>query len=136
MVELFHARFGGELSLEQELEDLAQYLPFWLRPIWKGIIGFLRPYIRRAKIAGTMASVDRQAKEIGDNWAVAERHAQVTKAVEQAKAEFPNARVSVHRTPHLATDAVMIEHKPDPSNPASVALGFSALEIRVPYRTD
>ena len=136
MVELFHARFGGELSLEQELEDLAQYLPFWLRPIWKGFIGFMKPWIRRGKIAGTMASVDRQAKEIGDNWAATERHAQVTKAVEQAQAEFPNARVTVHRTPDMATDAVMIEHKPDPSNPASVALGFSALEIRAAYRTD
>ena len=136
MVELFHARFGGELSLEQELEDLAQYLPFWLRPIWKGLIGWLKPYIRSAKIASTMADVDRQAKTIGDNWAATERHAQVTKAVEQAKAEFPNARVSVHRTPHMATDAVMIEHKPDPSNPASVALGFSAIEIRAPFDTD
>ena len=136
MVELFHARFGGQASLEQELEDLAQYLPIWIRPIWKGIVAFLKPWIRKAKIASTMADVDRQALAIGNSWAVAERHAQVTKAVEQAKAEFPNARVSVHRTPHLATDAVMIEHKPDPSNPASVALGFSALEIRVPYRTD
>lgn len=136
MVELFHARFGGELSLEQELEDLAQYLPFWLRPIWKGFIGFMKPWIRKGKIAGTMASVDRQAKTIGDNWAATERHAQVTKAVEQAKAEFPNARVTVHRTPHMATDAVMIEHKADPSNPAHLALGFSAIEIRAAYRTD
>ena len=136
MVELFHARFGGELSLEQELEDLAQYLPFWMRPIWKGIIAFLKPWIRKAKIAGTMASVDRQAKEIGDNWAATERHAQVTKAVEQAKTEFPNARVSVQKMPEHPCDAVLIEHPPDPKNQAQMQLGFGALEIRAPYRTD
>lgn len=136
MVELFNARFGGQPSLEQELEDLAQYLPFWMRGIWKGIIGFLKPWIRKAKIQATMQEVDRQAKTIGDNWAATERHAQVTKAVEQAKAEFPNARVTVHRTPQMATDAVLIEHKADPSNPAHLALGFSAIEIRAAYRTD
>ena len=136
MVELFSARFGGELSLEQELEDLAQYLPFWLRPIWKGIIGFLKPYIRRAKIASTMASVDRQAKTIGDNWAATERQAQVSKAVVQAKTEFPNARVSVKKMPEHPCDAVLIEHPPDPKNAAQMQLGFGALEIRAPYRTD
>ena len=136
MVELFHARWGGQGSLEEELEDLAQYLPFWLRGIWKGIIGLLKPWIRKAKIASTMASVDRQAKEIGDNWAIAERHAIVNKALEKAKAEFPDAKVAVHRMPMHPVDAIYIEHKPDPNDAAQMALGFGALEIRAPYKTD
>ena len=136
MVELFSARFGGQPSLEQELEDLAQYLPFWMRGIWKGIIGFLKPWIRKAKIQATMQEVDRQAKTIGDNWAVTERHAQVTKAIEQAKAEFPNARVSVQKMPEHPCDAVLIEHPPDPKNAAQMQLGFGALEIRAPYKTN
>ena len=133
MVELFHARFGGPPSLEQELEDLAQYLPIWIRPIWKGIIAFLKPWIRKAKIASTMADVDRQALAIGNSWAVAERHAQVTKAVEQAKAEFPNARVSVQKMPEHPCDAILVEHPPDPSNPAQMQLGLGALEIRAAF---
>lgn len=133
MVELFSARFGGELSLEQELEDLAQYLPFWLRGIWKGIIGFLKPYIRRAKIQATMASIDRQALETGDRFAATERHAQVTKAVEQARAEFPNARVSVKKMPHMSVDAILVEHPPDPKNAAQMQLGLGSIEIRAPY---
>ena len=92
MVELFNARFGGQPSLEQELEDLAQYLPFWMRGIWKGIIGFLKPWIRKAKIQATMQEVDRQAKTIGDNWAATERHAQVTASLRKILSTASYAR--------------------------------------------
>ena len=135
-VELIHARWGGELSLIQELEDLARHLPFWLRPIWKGLISWLKPHIRRAKIAQTMAEVDRQAKEIGDNWAAAERHEQVQRAVAKAQAEHPEAKVSVHHVASHPTDAIVVQHPPDPTDAAQVALGFGALEIKASYETE
>ena len=97
------------------------------------MISWLKPYIRRAQIANTMADVDRQAKEIGDKWAAAERHAQVSKAVVKAQIEFPNAKVRVQKMPDHPCDAVLIEHPPDPSNPAQMQLGFGALEIRSPF---
>ena len=116
-VEFIRARWGGEPSIIQELEDLDRYLPFWLRPIWKGLISWLKPHIRRAKIAQTMAEVDRQAKEIGDNWAAAERHDQVQRAVAKAQAEHPEAKVSVHHVASHSVDAIVVEEPPSPECP-------------------
>jgi hypothetical protein len=63
-VTLFHTRFGGSVSIEQELEDLTDHLPRWLRPIWKLVLPLINRWIRKAKIARTMAVVDKQAEEI------------------------------------------------------------------------
>ena len=84
-VTVFHTRFGGSLSIEQELEDLTDHFPTWFRPIWKFVLPFLKRWIRRAKIARTMASVDRQAAEIKQAWTVEERQQVVQAAVEKAR---------------------------------------------------
>lgn len=130
-----HARWGGELSLEQELEDLAYQLPRWLRPLWRGIVGWLGKLIRKAQIERTMAAVDEQAKTIGDGGALSARNAQTEAAVAKARAEHPDAKVSVKAMPDHPCDAVVIEHPPT-GDKASQLLGFSSIEIRATYETD
>ena len=136
MVELFHARWGGELSLEQELDELAYTLPAWLRPLWKGFVGWLKPYIRRAKINRTMTAVDKQAKEIGDNWVLGLRQEQIDMAVKAALAEHPGSKVEAVSRPDQPTDLVMITHPPNPNDKAQMALGFGAIELKVPFPVD
>ena len=135
-VTVFHRRFSGAVSLEQQLEDLTAHLPKWVQPLWKLLLMWLLPWIREAKIQSTMASVDRQAKEIGDEWAKEDRSAIVQAAVERAKQEHPEAHVEVVAMPHHPTDAVYIEHPPDPSSKAQMALGFGSIEIKAPFSTD
>ena len=130
-----HARWGGELSLEQELEELAYQLPQFLRPLWRGIVAWLGKLIRKAQIERTMREVDEQAKKIGNKWAATERAAQVEAAVAKAQAEHPNAKVSVKAMPDHPCDAVVIEHPPT-GDKASQLLGFSSIEIRATYETD
>jgi hypothetical protein len=83
-----------------------------------------------------MRSVDRQAKQIGDDWAVEVKDQQVERAVTAAQKEYPDAIVEARHIVGHSTDAVLIQHPPDPENPAQMALGFGALEIKSPFRTD
>ena len=136
MVELFHARWGGELSLEQELDELAYTLPAWLRPLWKGFVGWLKPYIRRAKINRTMKEVDEQAKLLGDRWAAELRHEQIDLAVKAARKEHPNADVIAVKRPDQPTDLVQITHPPDPNDKVQMLMGFGAIELKVPFPVD
>ena len=126
----FHARFGGEASPLQELEDLKYQLPAWSRPLWSAFVKWLTRWVRRLQIKREMESVDRQARVIGDQWAAAERAVQTSKAFLQAKDEFPEAKVEVVKMPDHPVDAVRIEHPPDPNDAAQVALGFGVIEIR------
>jgi hypothetical protein len=45
MITVFHTRFGGSLSLEQQLEELTYDLPRWLQPIYKLILPFINRWI-------------------------------------------------------------------------------------------
>lgn len=132
-VTLFHKRFGGSISLAQELADMTSEFPFWARPFWKWFVIWLAPKIQETQLQRTMNSVDRQAKEIGDQWQKEERERVVLAAVEQAKLEHPTAKVEVVKMPHHPVDAVYIEKPPEPGNQAQEALGFGSIEIRAPW---
>jgi hypothetical protein len=132
-VTLFHTRFGGSVSIEQELEDLTDHLPRWLRPIWKLVLPLINRWIRKAKIARTMAVVDKQAEEIKQVWQKEERVAVVTAAVEKVRAQEPDAHVEAIAMPNHPTDAVYIERPPTPGNKTEELLGFSSIEIKAPW---
>ena len=133
---LFHKTWGGKESLIAQLEDLEPEMPFWARPLWRALCAALKPLIVKTHMAATMRSVDRQSKKIGDEWAVQTRHQQMSKAVVQAKAEYPNAIVESRAMPDHPTDAVLVQHPPDLNNAAQVALGFSSIEIRSAFCAD
>ena len=133
---LFHKTWGGDESLIKQLEDLTPEFPFWARPAWRALCQFLRPLIIKTHLAATMRSVDRQAKQIGDDWAVEIKDQQVERAVAAAQKEYPDAVVEARHVIGHPVDAVLIQHPPDPKNPAQMALGFGALEIKSPFRTD
>ncbi len=132
-VTVFHRRFGGAISWEQQLEDLTEHLPRWARPLWKLFLAWFIPFLRRLKIRATMAKVDQQAKEIGDRWAKQDRDAIVNAAVQRAKQKYPNAHVEVVEMPEHPVDAVYIEHPPTPGQKAQEELGFGAIEITAPW---
>ena len=123
----FHTRFGGQPSVLQELEDLADHMPGWFAPIWRGLIAMLKPLVIQAQIKRAMKRVDEQAKDIGDRWARSERGQITQEAVRKAQAEHPNAVVTVYETPHHSVDGVMIEHPVDP------ATGLGTIEIRAAF---
>lgn len=123
----FHTRFGGQPSVLQELEDLADHMPGWFAPIWRGLIAMLTPFIIKAQINREMRKVDQQAKGIGDRWAKSERAQIAQQAVKKAQAEHPDAVVSVHETPGLPVDGICIEHPVDP------ATGLGTIEIHAAY---
>lgn len=123
----FHARFGGQPSVLQELEDLADHMPGWFAPIWRGLIAMLKPLVIQAQIKREMKRVDQQAKDIGDRWAQSERSQISQQAVKKAQAQHPDAVVTVHETPALPVDGICIEH------PVDAATGLGTIEIHVPY---
>ena len=123
----FHARFGGQPSVLQELEDLADHMPGWFAPIWRGLIAMLKPFVIQAQVKRAMKRVDEQAHVIGDRWAQAERAEMSKQAVKRAQQEHPDAVVTVYRTPSHPVDGVMIEHPVDP------ATGLGTIEIRAPF---
>jgi hypothetical protein len=130
---VFHTRFGGSISIEQQLEDLTYDLPRWFRPIWKFIYPFINRWIRKSKIDRTMASVDQQATEIKQQWTIEERTQVVQQAVAKAQILHPDAHVEAISMPNHPTDAVYIEHPPTPGHKAEELLGFSSIEIKAPW---
>jgi hypothetical protein len=133
MITVFHTRFGGSLSLEQQLEELTYDLPRWLQPIYKLILPFINRWIRKIKIARTMAIVDQQSTEIKQQWQKEERTQVVQQAVAKAQALHPDAHVEAISMPNHPTDAVYIEHPPTPGHKTEELLGFSSIEIKAPW---
>ena len=123
----FHTRFGGRPSILQELEDLADHMPGWFAPIWRGLIAMLKPLVIQAQVKREMKRVDQQAKGIGDKWAQAERSQIAQQAVRKAQSEYPDAVVTVQEMPEHPVDGICIEH---PINPAT---GLGTIEIHVAY---
>ena len=132
-VQLIHKRFGGPISLEQELTDMAGEFPIWARPFWKIALTFLLPLIKRTKIKRTMREVDSQAEQIGDDWAQYERDLLADDAVGKMKKLFPDAHVERLSMPKHPIDAVYVELPPTPGNKAEELLGFSSIEIHAPF---
>lgn len=132
-VTVFHRRFGGTLSLVQQLEDLTPHLPVWARPLWKLFLGWFKPWYRRQQIGRTMNDVDRQTQKIAAAWVEADRTRLVETAYAKARLEHPDAHVEVVKMPEHPVDAIYIEHPPDPASKAQVALGFGSIEIRAPF---
>ena len=57
----------------------------------------------------------------------------MSKAVARAQVDHPNAVVEARAMPDHPTDAIFIQHPPDPNDAAQVALGFGKLEIKAPF---
>ena len=123
----FHTRFGGKPSVLQELEDLADHMPGWFAPIWRGLIAMLKPLVIQAQVKREMKRVDQQAKDIGDKWARSERTQMAQQAVRKAQQEHPKAVVTVYETPQHPTDGILILHPVDP------ATGLETIEIRAAF---
>jgi hypothetical protein len=130
---VFHKRFGGPLSLEQELVDMTGEFPLWARPFWQLLLKFLLPKIRKVKVKRAMRQVDRQALVIGDEWSLEMRQLGIANALYKARVQNPDAHVEQVSMPTHPTDAVYIEHPPTPGNQVQELLGFSKIEIHAPF---
>ena len=130
---VFHTRFGGQRSLEQELTDLTAEFPIWARPVWKIVLTFLLPAIKKVKFNRTIRQIDEQAVTIRKHWENYDRASAVTTAVREAQERHPNAHVETVAMPDHPMDAVYIEHPPEPGNKAQELLGFSTIEIQAPF---
>lgn len=138
--ELFYRRFGGEVSFFQKVDDwIRAKVPGPLRPIARWLADWAHHWWINFKIRATMRDVDRQAKEIADQWVREDEAHMLGQAVRQAELEHPNATVEVIRPePRKRTDpkpppAILITHPPDPNSRIQQKLGFSELEIRAPW---
>lgn len=132
-INLFHQRFGGSISLAQELADMTSEFPFWARPFWTWFVRWLTPKLQQVQVKRTLRQTDQQAQVIADQWQTGERERAVLAAVEQAKRQHPDAIVEVVKMPNHPTDAVYIEKPPEPGNQAQESLGFGSIEIKAPW---
>jgi len=129
----FHRRFGGQLSLEQQLKDLTRALPNWAQPLWSFALRWILPWLRDLQIKATMADVEQQAKAMADQWQAEAQLKQLTAAAELIQQQNPDAKVAVVPIPGSALNAIAVEHPPSPHDAAQQALGFGAIEIRSPW---
>lgn len=129
----FHRRFGGQLSLEQQLKDLTRALPPWMRPLWSFALRWILPWLRDLQIKATMADVEQQAQAMADQWQAEAQLKQLTAAAELIQQQNPDAKVAVVPIPGSALNAIAVEHPPSPHDAAQQALGFGAIEIRSPW---
>ena len=132
-VTVFSTRFGGQVSLEQELTDMTKEFPPIIRPVWKIVLAFLLPFIKKVKIERTIRKMDEQAVTIREHWEEFDRASAVSTAVLEAQERHPNAHVESVAMPDHPMDAVYIEHPPEPGNKAQELLGFSSIEIKAPF---
>ena len=137
----FHERFGGELSLEQELVDLGRAMPPWMRPLWSLALRWILPWVRDLKIKATLEDVQQQAEHMADQWNAQERLQRLAAAAAAIQQQNPDARVAVVPIPGQQRDsemghAISVERPPLPGNLAQEALGFSSIEIRAPWTID
>jgi hypothetical protein len=137
----FHERFGGELSLEQELVDLARAMPPWARPLWSFALRWILPWVRDLKIKATLADIEQQASHMADQWQAEDKLQRLAAAAASIQRQNPDARVAVVPVPGqdrqgALSHAISIERPPDPTDAAQRALGFSSLEIRAPWTVD
>lgn len=129
----FHRRFGGQLSLEQQLKDLGRALPAWAQPLWSFALRWLWPWLRDLQIKATMADLDQQAQAMADQWQAEAQLKQLSAAAELIQQQHPEAKVAVVPIPGSPLNAIAVEHPPSPHDAAQQALGFGAIEIRSPW---
>lgn len=129
----FHQRLGGQLSLEQQLKDLARALPGWAQPLWSLGLRWILPWLRGLQIKATMADLDRQAQAMADQWRAEAQLKQLSAAAELLQQQHPEARVVVVPIPGGHLNAIAVEFPPSPHDAAQQALGFGAIEIRSPW---
>ena len=130
---VFRKRFGGPLSLEQELTDMTGEFPIWARPVWKLVLVLILPAIKKVKIERTIRHMDEQAATIKEHWTKYDRAQAVAEAVRETMYSNPDAHVEAVTMPDHPMDAVYIEHPPEPGNKAQELLGFSSIEIKAPF---
>lgn len=126
-------RFGGQLSLEQQLTDLGRALPSWAQPLWSFALHLILPWLRDLQIKATMADVSQQAEAMADQWQAEAQLKQLTAATELLAQQHPDAKVAVVPIPGTALNAIAVEHPPSPHDAAQQAIGFGAIEIRSPW---
>jgi hypothetical protein len=129
----FHRRFGGQLSLEQQLKDLTRALPAWAQPLWSLALRWILPWLRDLQIKATMADVEQQAQAMADQWQAEAQLKQLTAAAEVIQQQNPEAKVAVVPIPGSPLNAIAVEYPPSPHDAAQQALGFGAIEIRSPW---
>ena len=130
---VFRKRFGGPISLEQELTDMTGEFPIWARPLWKLVLMFILPAIKKVKIERTIRQMDEQATTIKEHWTKYDRAQVVAEAVRETMYSNPDAHVEAVPMPDHPMDAVYVEHPPEPGNKAQELLGFSSIEIKAPF---
>lgn len=129
----FHRRFGGELSISQQLIDLKRELPIWLRPFYGLALRWVLPWLRNLQLKSTMADLDHQAAALADTQQEQDQRAALESAAALLREQHPGARVEIVTLEGTGLRALAIEHPPAQDDAAQRALGFGALEIRSPW---
>jgi hypothetical protein len=137
----FHHRFGGEVSVIQELEDQIYKLPGWARPFYKIFLSYFIPWYRSIKVKQTMASVDNQIDKIDQSWRTEEdriKEEEYQKKAEAIKVTLGEAASNVQvikvQTPSgEGVHGILIEYKPTGGTGPASLLGGD-MEIKSPYR--
>jgi hypothetical protein len=136
----FHHRFGGEVSVVQELEDQIYNLPQWARPFYRIFLSYFIPWYRSIKVKQAMASVDKQANKIDQDWKKEEdriKEEEYEKKAEAIKVTLGEAAskvevVKVQTSTGEGVHGILIEYRPTGTGPASQLGGD--MEIKSPYQ--
>ena len=136
----FHKRFGGEISVIQELEDQVHKLPGWAKPIYKIFLSYFIPWYRSIKVKQAMESIDKQTENINNDWKekedkiIEEEYIKKADAMRVALGEsVTNVEVvKVQNAPGETLHGILIEYKPTGSGEASKLGGD--MEIKSPYQ--
>lgn len=120
--QLFSFRFGGAVSLRDELLSYESEVPRFLRPIWPFIVNVICHYLREWQIKNMLRSVDKQVSDIGDLIVARDENLILDEAVTAAKQQNPDAIVYAIKvpvapekpgdTPPRPLPAIVIEESP------------------------
>lgn len=138
--ELVYFRFGGEVTFFQKAEDwVRKHIPGPLRPLARALLDWLHQVVINWKIKSTMRSVDRQAKEIADQWVKEDEAKMLGEAVRKAELANPEATVEVVRPEPVKRGdpkpppAILITRPPSPNSRMQQKLGFGSMSIHAPW---
>jgi hypothetical protein len=102
-----------------------------LKPWFKRLMEHCRPDWAEWKTQSTLQQVDRQAKQLVEQWEKEERETKANALAEEAHKLFPDAIVTP--LPNAIVPSVMIEKAPPAdASEAIKALGFG--ELRITYQ--
>ena len=103
-----------------------------LHPLMKRLLEWCRPDWAAWKTSLTLQKVDKQAKELVQQWEAEYRHDVADKLADKAQELFPEAKITP--LPNAIVPSVMIEHPPPVD--ASDAVKALGGEMRITWTLD